>query len=112
MENLKFKGTGGEWSVFNERQILEGRESLAIESDNNKSVVVFHFDVSNNPQEELANAKLMAASPKLLKALQDCLSTLNIIDDTIEVLSDHQTYFNSTRNSIEVAEKAIEKALK
>ena len=103
----EFRGTKGEWVRINtsNRVMIHVGEHKAI-------CDVWGSSVSSvNHKEMIANAKLIAAAPELLEALQNCLETFKILDDTIESISDHQTYFNATRNSMEVAKNAINKAL-
>lgn len=62
---METKHTKGEWFVYNEKEILHGTESLGIDcktENGQKTIVVFTDDVDllNDPEEELANAKLIA----------------------------------------------------
>tara|TARA_R110000796_G_scaffold98394_2_gene205830 strand:+ start:220 stop:501 length:282 start_codon:yes stop_codon:yes gene_type:complete len=66
MKQLEFKGTQGEWKLFidnlikNEIFIIAGK------------IPIIRIAVNNyiNKKEAIANAKLIAAAPELLKALQ------------------------------------------
>ena len=97
----EFKGTKSEWKIDRHPEVdSSGRMVFRVSAEH-----------SIDKDEIKANAKLIAAATDLLEALQDCLNTLKIIDDTVEKIKDHETYFNATRNSMELAQKAIEKAL-
>ena len=83
----KFKGTKGEWLIC--------ESELKNSKDNEKSIVIFskdrkHTAIEDYPyqmvcaisplsyfnKEDEANAKLIAAAPELLKALQTCLKRI------------------------------------
>jgi hypothetical protein len=94
----EFKGTKGEWSVFNTSQIKTGNFSLGIDCKSErgiKSVIIFE-ERDRKPLEELANAKLIAAAPDLLEALQELVEIMDADGD------------NGTTHK---AKTAIEKAL-
>tara|TARA_R110002095_G_C4079751_1_gene221330 strand:+ start:69 stop:332 length:264 start_codon:yes stop_codon:yes gene_type:complete len=85
----EFKGTQGDW------KIVKGSDSIWIES---ALWSIADVNKKDTLQEHIANAKLIAAAPKLLKALQDLLNI-----DEIDV---HST-FKFQQN----AQKAINEAL-
>lgn len=70
------KHTQGKWTIVNPSQIINGFETMGIDSygDKNKSIIVYREREpreDTTPEEELANAKLIACSPELLQALTD-----------------------------------------
>lgn len=93
---MDFKGTKGNW------QVVKGSDSIWIESE---IWSIADINKKDTFEEQLSNAKLIAAAPDLLKALQFIL----------ESKSNMKHYLNfddSLMEAIEQAEKAIEKALK
>lgn len=66
----EFKGTPGPWHVSNEGCML-------IRDDAGLSIVAKYVGYTND-EEELANARLIAAAPELLVALQSCVEWLDI----------------------------------
>lgn len=64
----EFKGTPAPWEFF---QVEDGVGVVSLHAD------VAHclgFDSNRSPAEECANAKLIAASPELFKAVNDFLN--------------------------------------
>jgi hypothetical protein len=97
MEHLEFKGTQGEWGcseIMNFSGTLVSYINTSV-----KEIAQLRGCVSGEEEEALANAKLIAAAPDLLKALQDLLDV-----DEVDVHS----LFKVQQN----AHKAINKALK
>jgi len=100
---MKFKGTKGKWEII-EKHILE----TTISCGNIRVAEVKHYKTKmsdqfmNDPthEEGICNAKLIAAAPELLKALQD-LSNANQDDSSWNYQA-----------SLDQAKNAIEKALK
>ena len=94
---MEFKGTKGEWKITGtgeQRTMING---TSIDVWWNLSLC----DVSED--EGKANAKLIAAAPDLLKALQVILKHKNAINHYID---DNELY-----TAIEESEQAINKAL-
>lgn len=86
---MEFKGTRGKWEVV-------GFPSVQVKGTD---WCIADVEQSANDDENYANAKLIAAAPELLEALQDYLrSDLNELKELVR-LEDK-------------AKKAIEKALK
>ncbi|WP_431129609.1 hypothetical protein [Flagellimonas flava] len=111
MATKEFKGAKGEWTIFNESEILEGNETLGIESGKG-SVVQFTETTSDfSPEEELANAKLIASAPKLLEALQEIQSTIH--NHTHNITDENQNKWEVIEVSDikELVESAISSAL-
>jgi hypothetical protein len=103
MKQLEFKGTKGEWNVrdnFRKPSILnESNQVLAMLSINcfdDKDGL--HKYYSHNKM--MANAKLIAAAPELLKALIKSVESMKLADEV------------EFRDEIKQAEQAINKALK
>lgn len=95
---MEFKGTKGKW-VISEINISD-LKSIAIFSDE-KQEVLLHMYLPNREitEENKSNAKLIASAPDLLEALQEVMRVYN---EKGQLLS-----FN-----VDIARKAIEKALK
>lgn len=109
MEKLEFKGTNGKWyQMGNVAQVEDGTDScVEIRNEDQLLICVMKFGgfMQSLSSEADTNAKLIAAAPDLLEALQ---RTVRDIDD-IETTRD----LKGTEISIrERAKKAIEKALK
>ena len=70
----EFKGTQGEWEVYknNPKMVLTDKGAY---SPNARMVAI------TTKEEMIANAKLIAASKKLLKALQGLLRDIDMRDD-------------------------------
>ncbi len=103
MENLKFKGTEGQWR-FNKDTLssISPNGQFTIKAgEAGTPVAILPLPIGRNGDRQLANAKLMAAAPELLISLQYCLKALK----AITILSQPETI-------ITAAENAIEKALK
>ena len=94
---MEFKGTKGEWKITG---TSEQRTMI-----NGSSIDVWWNLSSSNVSEDegKANAKLIAAAPDLLKALQVILKHKNAINHYID---DNELY-----TAIEESEQAINKAL-
>lgn len=67
----EFKGTPGPWHVSNEGCML-------IRDDAGLSIVAKYVGYTND-EEELANAKLIAAAPELLEALRWALEWIDAV---------------------------------
>ena len=97
---MEFKGTKGNWEVM-------PKAKFNIQSLNGSCVASCGVRSSNTEdltEELLANAKLIAAAPDLLEALQDAIKLLRQTTE-YEVLDNFKT-------EVERLNKAIEKALK
>ena len=88
---MEFKGTKGEWEVYKENPEMILNDSGAYKPNS-------MLKYSTRKQELFANAKLIAAAPELLKALQTCLRRIKN--------ESHEPF------AILEAEEAINKALK
>lgn len=97
MEQLEFKGTKGEW-VLNEKH-------LTIVDESGMGIAQEH-GISNTANWK-ENARLIAAAPDLLKALQECMGELYLIHSQY---GDKQNARDHS-NALTISEKAIEKAL-
>ena len=102
---MEFKGTKGKWYVYENSYFLEVKTD--IEEIGTIANCIFNeqdFNQAVNTLEECnANAKLIAAAPDLLKALQVILKHKNAINHYID---DNELY-----TAIEESEQAINKAL-
>ena len=97
---MEFKGTKGEWYVV-------GSEPAEIATDKKTICFVCIQDYFNKDNEQRANAKLIAAAPELLEALQDALNELY---NAIECINGKPSAESST--VIKKGQLAINKALK
>lgn len=105
---MEFKGTKGEWKVV--KASIENRDYLAVSIPYTKKdkppyrlvCEVSPLDAVDNEDKE--NAKLIAAAPELLEACQELVSIIKIAQNSLQN--------NFAWAELEVAEKAIEKALK
>ena len=91
----EFKGTKGEWSISRD---INYNERICIESESNGNFIDCWSLGFSTEDEMRANAKLIAAAPELLNALQGLLDV-----DEIDVHS----VFKAQSN----AQQAINKAL-
>lgn len=102
MEKLEFKGTKGDWVVGIDNNHLESY----VTTKTHRIADVKHYGSKIHPtkleptlEEGRANAKLIAAAPFLLEALQELMRVYN---EKGQLLS----------YNVGIARKAIEKALK
>lgn len=106
----EFKGTK-DWKLGSDRNNKEFKESIKTDFD----VISINVDgheghimlFGDNNEEHKANAKLIAAAPELLDALQGTLKRLNDLRGSGRISLNIQETFRD----IEIAEKAINKAL-
>jgi hypothetical protein len=97
----EFKGTKGEWKV------VKGLDRIWVESS---LWSIAHVNKKDAPKEQKANAKLIAAAPELLKALQ---VFVNFPEEDLQSWIDEGTSVTMTVQSADLhkALEAIEKAL-
>lgn len=96
MDTNKTKHTPGPWHIG----LRQPSSDKFIYGSNGGEVADCNME-SNFPEENLANARLIAAAPELLEALRDALGSL------IEARDEHD--FNSAC-TIKIAQDAIAKA--
>ena len=101
----EFKGTQGEWKIVS----LHSKHETIVATSTHRIAEAKHYHekisatlLEPTEEEGKANAKLIAAAPKLLKSLQDCL------EGVIELNGEFQEGWAEV---IEAAELAINKAL-
>ena len=100
---MEFKGTKGEWRIEDK---LGDETSYLILDKIGYEVCVADSEFIKDIDEVIANAKLIAAAPDLLEALQ--LVTDELFQ-AIECINSVESAKSST--NIKIAEKAINKAL-
>jgi predicted RNA-binding protein Jag len=76
---MEFKGTIGKWKSSELKTF--GRQMVDLGDFNGCVDVWYHNGESMTKEEAEANAKLIAAAPKLLKALQELLYDMDMRDD-------------------------------
>ena len=104
--------TPGPWgiAVWAEHHKLAGQASSVHSEDENDDDLetICDMDKWTEPREKMANARLIAAAPDLLEALEESLS-LNINwSETAE--QEHLRHLSEYKRVIEQARAAIEKA--
>lgn len=99
---MEFKGTKGEWNLVMTNEV-ESHLDIAINSDKDDCIAWVYSSSDYKDINGNANAKLIAAAPELLEALQDCLESLEVyVKDG---------FIMSNTISENKARKAIKKAL-
>ena len=114
MEQLEFKGTQGEWTI----EELDRTYETEIKCGDTRIAEAKHFNDGSIPlflddpkiKEGKANAKLIAAAPELLKALQSVISDINPSSVDLEKRRVGIKHY-STDESICLIIEAINKAL-
>jgi hypothetical protein len=98
MKQLEFKGTKGEWKLSESKTF--GRQMVDLGDFNGCIDVWYHNGESMTKEEAEANAKLIAAAPELLEALQESQKYLVELGTTESGMAYHKNM------------QAINKALK
>jgi len=95
---MEFEGTKGKWEKILDLSNGTDNATIIIYSEDEDLNTISICETRSNSKEDNANAKLIAAAPKLLEALQELMRTYN---EKGQLLS-----FN-----VDIARQAVKKAL-
>jgi len=102
---MEFKGTKGDWKIGEDYHELT---EIPLNTLNDNIVVVDNGGQKIEREERQANAKLIAAAPELLKALQDLL---HLHSCEMEGISYGQPTANQWMDAVNYGSEIINKAL-
>ena len=98
----EFKGTKGKWEKAGSAVVVNGVQIAD---------VYCYGDLEYNRHEAVANAQLIAAAPELLKALQGLLYIIDSSEGVHGLSPLRHSFFWEEFTQVEIAEKAVSKAL-
>jgi hypothetical protein len=90
---MEFKGTKGEWKITDSSYITPLSENFAI-----AKVFTGDESICTSKNERLANLKLIAAAPELLKVCIELQEVLHNISMPSKVMSDLEVAINKALN--------------
>lgn len=100
----EFEGTKGKWRLDS-----YGNELVIVRESDKQHILTMR--TGSLPKEKKANAQLIATAPELLKALQGLLSIIDNSEGVHGLPSSEHLSFWEEFKEVEIADKAVSKAL-
>jgi hypothetical protein len=94
MKATEFKGTQGEWKFECTSEVESGLD-IFIHKGDQAVAWVYRSSIRTSVEQGLSNAKLIAAAPELLKALQDAVEVIRAgYDENDKAFNQAETAIN------------------